>query len=175
MTRRLTLMTLALTATGLAVAYAQGGGARVRAELRPFDEVPAVSSSASGTFRAAIDERGERVAYELTFANLEADVTQSHIHTAQPGVNGGIMVWLCQTPATAANAPAGTPSCPGPRGGTVSGEFSAADVIGPAAQGVSPGEFAEFLRAIRNGVAYANVHSTMFPAGEIRGQIRPGQ
>jgi hypothetical protein len=44
-------------------------------------------------------------------------------------------------------------------------------VIGPAGQGVAAGEFAEVLQAIRAGAAYANVHTTNFPAGEIRGQV----
>lgn len=49
---------------------------------------------------------------------------------------------------------------------------TAANVIGPAAQGVAIGEFEEVLRALRLGVAYANVHSDRSPGGEIRGQIR---
>jgi hypothetical protein len=28
--------------------------------------------------------------------------------------------------------------------------------------------------AVRKGLAYVNVHSTVFPAGEIRGQLAPG-
>ena len=39
-------------------------------------------------------------------------------------------------------------------------------------QGVAPGEFDELIRAIRAGVAYVNVHSSTFPAGEVRGQLR---
>lgn len=173
MTRRLTLMMLALIGGSLAVAQAQSGGARMRALLEPIQEVPAVSSAASGTFRAAIDERGELVVYELTYADLEADILQAHIHTAQRGVNGGIMVWLCGTAALP--GPSGTPACPGPRDGTVTGEITPSSVIGPAGQGIAAGEFREFLETIRNGVAYANVHSEKFPGGEIRGQIRPGQ
>ncbi|MGP1674230.1 MAG: CHRD domain-containing protein, partial [Candidatus Limnocylindrales bacterium] len=46
-----------------------------------------------------------------------------------------------------------------------------ADVVGPTDQGIAPGEFAELVRAIRNGAAYANVHSTNFRSGEIRGNI----
>ena len=34
--------------------------------------------------------------------------------------------------------------------------------------------FAEVVAAIRNGVAYANVHSGKFAGGEIRGQLRRG-
>jgi hypothetical protein len=49
---------------------------------------------------------------------------------------------------------------------------TAADVIGPNGQGIAPGEFSKVLEAIHSGVAYVNLHSTKFPAGEIRGQVR---
>ncbi len=171
--RRLTLVALALATSGSAV-YAQGSGTRVSARLEAEHEVPAISSPATGTFNAFIDTRDELVTYELTYGGLEGAVTQSHIHLAQPGVNGGIMVWLCKTAATVANAPAGTPDCPEP-GGSVSGEFGPEDVIGGASpQGVTPGEFDAVIQAIRDGVAYVNVHSTKWPGGEIRGQVRQG-
>jgi hypothetical protein len=60
----------------------------------------------------------------------------------------------------------------GPRSGFVSRTVSAADVIGPAGQGIDAGEFEEVLIALRSGVTYANVHSARNPGGEIRGQIR---
>jgi CHRD domain-containing protein len=47
-------------------------------------------------------------------------------------------------------------------------------VIGPNNQGLEPGAFDELVRAMRAGFTYANVHSNRFPAGEIRGQIKPG-
>jgi hypothetical protein len=53
----------------------------------------------------------------------------------------------------------------------VNGTLTPADVIGPAGQGISSEEFAELLRAIRAGATYANVHSTSFVGGEIRGQV----
>jgi hypothetical protein len=53
----------------------------------------------------------------------------------------------------------------------VTGRITAADVVGPTGQGIAPGELDELIIAIRSGVAYANVHSSKFPMGEIRGQI----
>lgn len=141
---------------------------RYAAKLQPVQEVPAVSSVASGSIVVVIDEAAQTINYELNFADLEAAVAQAHIHTAQTGVNGGIMVWLCGTAALP--GPAGTPVCPA--SGSVSGVLTPLQVIGPTGQGISAGEFAEVVAAIRNGVAYANVHSAKFPGGEVRGQLR---
>jgi hypothetical protein len=140
----------------------------VRARLSGFQEVPTLSTPAKGEFRAKIDRNDSELAYDLEYSGLMGNVTQAHIHLGARGTNGGIMIWLC---GTATNpGPMGTPVCPA--SGKVSGVATAATVIGPAGQGVAPGEFAEALKAIRAGVAYANVHSTLFPGGEIRGQIR---
>ena len=54
----------------------------------------------------------------------------------------------------------------------MTGTRTAADVLPQTTQGVSPGELSAVLTAIREGVAYANVHTTASPAGEIRGQIK---
>ena len=142
---------------------------RIEARLKGFAEVPAVSSAASGRFKARIDSASQTLSYELTYSGLEDTVRMAHIHFGQHGVNGGIMVWLCQTAAFPSPV-ASTPQCP--QSGTVSGVVSAADVVGPAGQGIAAAEFAEMARAIGAGVAYANVHSNKFPGGEIRGQLR---
>jgi CHRD domain len=54
----------------------------------------------------------------------------------------------------------------------VSGKITAADVVGPAGQGIAATEFAEFLAAIKAGATYANVHTTGRTGGEIRGLVR---
>jgi len=152
------------------VAQADDGQRALRADLRGFEEPPSISSTGSGEFRARISPDETSFEYELSFQDLEGDVTQSHIHIGQKGVNGGISIWLCGT--TALPGPAGTPSCGGPRSGGASRTVTAADVIGPAGQGIAAGEFAEVLAAMREGFTYANVHSTRNPPGEIRGQIK---
>jgi hypothetical protein len=143
---------------------------RVSAHLEPNHEVPAVSSPAEGRFSAEIDTNAGEITYELTFSGLQANVTQSHIHFAQPNVNGGIMVWLC---GTATNpGPAGTQTCP--QSGTITGTIHAADIQTLTTQGIATGEFDELVAALRGELAYANVHTAQSPGGEIRGQIRRG-
>jgi len=149
---------------------ADGRGRTLRADLHGFEEPPAISSTGSGEFVARISRDNSSFEYKLTYEDLEGTVTQSHIHLGQRGVNGGISIWLCGTETNP--GPAGTPSCGGPDSGVVTGSVSADDVIGPAGQGIAAAEFEEVLKAIREGVTYANVHSTKHPGGEIRGQIR---
>jgi CHRD domain len=128
-----------------------------------------VSSVASGEFEASIDDSADTIAYEVSYRDLEGTVTQSHIHFGQRSVNGGISAWLCET-ATNPSPSASTPTCPAP-GGTVTGTITPLEVVGPSVQGIAAGEFEELVAAIRAGRAYANVHSSKFPGGEIRGQI----
>jgi hypothetical protein len=141
---------------------------RVSARLAAESEVPALSSPARGSFRAVIDKTSPSMAFELWFDDLEGNVLQAHIHFAQPNVNGGIMVWLCGTPTNP--GPAGTQACP--QSGTISGTIVPRDVLAVAPQGIAVEEFDEFVAAIRAGLAYANVHTTRFPGGEIRGQLK---
>ena len=134
----------------------------------------AVSTAASGKFVAEIDEHNDIIHYKLSYKNLEGNVTQGHIHFGQRHTVGGIVVWLCQTAGTPAPATVAalTPFCPEPEG-TVEGTIIPAQVLAQTAQGIAAGEFDELVRAMRAGATYANVHSTLFPPGEIRGHI-PG-
>jgi CHRD domain len=138
--------------------------------LRSYQEVPAVSSAARGFFKARLRDGAGTIAYELSYEGLQGDIRQAHIHFGQHSVNGGISVYLCQT-ATNPDPTGLAPTC-GASPATVTGTLTAANVIGPAGQGIAATEFAELVRAIRAGVAYVNVHSSVFPGGEVRGQMR---
>jgi CHRD domain len=143
-------------------------GGRVRATLKGFNETPANSTPASGSFRATVS--GDSITFELRYSGLVADSLFAHIHLGQKNVAGGVMIFFCDN-----SNPSHSPrTCPA-RSGTVTGTVTAADVIGPNAQGIAPGEFSKVLQAIQAGVTYVNVHSTKFPGGEIRGQVRAGE
>jgi len=134
----------------------------------------AVSTSASGSFSAKLNNAGDIIDYVLSYQGLEGTVTQAHIHFGQPSTVGGIVVWLCQTTGTPAPTAVAsiTPFCP--TEGTVNGTITADQVLDQALQGITAREFDELVRALRAETAYANVHSTLHTPGEIRGPIRIG-
>jgi hypothetical protein len=143
------------------------GRVMVRADLQGFQEVPAVSTVASGRFRAFVDTKANTITWKLNNEGLEGAVQQSHVHFGQLSVNGGISFFLC---SNLGNGPAGTQACPeGPA--ELTGVITPDLVVGPSGTGIEAGAMAEIVAAIRNGTAYANVHSTQWQGGEIRGQL----
>jgi hypothetical protein len=140
----------------------------------PATTVGAISTPAKGSFRARIDDRNDVIHYELRYEDLIGAITQAHIHFGQRHTTGGIVVWLCQTDGTRAPEAVAmlTPFCAGPNEGTVTGTITPAQVLAIASQGFDQaGLFEELVDAIRAGATYANVHSSTFGPGEIRGQI----
>lgn len=144
-------------------------GVKLRAKLTGAEEVPVVSTQASGEFEARIDSDGS-VSFKMSYEGLEGGNTLfAHIHLGQKSVNGGVMTFLCG---------GGTKPTPCPNiSGTVEGTITAADIQVPNAnppgsQQLPAGAFDEFVRALRNGTAYVNVHTQVSPGGEIRGQIK---
>lgn len=157
----------ATTAVVLSLVGTAGGGDRghVRAVMNGYQEVVgggAISTTGHGSFTATVDAKNQAINYELTYTIEGGTALFAHIHFAERHVSGGISAFLC--------GGGSKPPCPTP-GGTVTGTITPADVIGPAAQGIEPGAFDELVRAIDAGATYANVHSTRWPGGEIRGQI----
>jgi hypothetical protein len=155
----------------MSAATADEGAANLSARMSGFSEASPfpILTTGSGSFHATV--RDNTLTYALRYSNLSAPATQSHIHFAQPGVSGNVVIWLC---GSATNpGPAGTPTCPA-AGGTVTRTVGVADVLAVPLQGVTAGDFAGILRIIRNGDGYVNVHTTAHLAGEIRGQIAVG-
>ncbi len=159
---------LALCATAL---VAGGNKQHVTAEpLIGYLEVPAISTTGTGSFEATIDDDAQTISWTLSYANLDnpAPPLQAHVHFGQRAVNGGISFFLCANPPIV--PPPGTQPCPAPPA-TISGVTRPADVIGPGTQGIEAGSFEEIVAAMRAGRSYANVHTSRWPGGEIRGWI----
>ncbi|MGQ0849772.1 MAG: CHRD domain-containing protein [Actinomycetota bacterium] len=130
------------------------GAVQLVARLRPGQEVqtPAVVSDAEG--RATFWLQGSTVAFRLRWEDLTTNTLAGHIHCGAAGVNGPVGVTLF-------TGPKGTEA-------VVNGSFTAPDV----GNGCGWQNLGAVLSAMLSGNAYVNVHTTRYPAGEIRGQIR---
>ncbi len=141
------------------------------AKLQGFQEVPVVVTEGSGHFEMNIAPDDASFDFELRYEGIEGGaIQQAHIHVGQKNANGGIVVFLCTNLTPPAGVPT-PPPCPDPPG-IVTGTRTSADVLAQTTQGISAGELSAVLTAVRKGKAYANVHSTASPGGEIRGQIK---
>ena len=163
---------LAVGALGIgatAIADNDDGSGPNSARLNGYQEGTSVSTRGFGSFHVKIN-RNETADYVLSYRDMETPVNQAHIHFGQRSVNGPVSVFLCRTPAT---GPPETPgqACP-PESGTVRGTFTRADIIQQVPErGIEPAAWEELVAAIKVGHTYANVHTTRFGGGEIRGQI----
>ena len=149
------------------------GQTKITTDLTGYNETPlTINSAATGEFEATISNDGTQIAYTLTYSGFSSPVTQSHIHFGRPALSGMIVLFLCTNLSPPPSGVPTPPPCPTPSG-TVTGTLTAADVIARPAQGINAGQdgFDEMLKAIRAGAAYANVHTTNFPSGEIRGLL----
>jgi hypothetical protein len=166
------LVATLLVAAGTYAVASNGSGGKKNVTsdtLTGYQEAtPAGVSSPTGTgsFSATIDDNAESIAFELRYSGLSAPAVQAHIHFGNRFDSGGVSAFLCGPGHQA--CPPGTSTT---NEAVVTGTITRADVIGPASQGIAPGDFEELVDAIRAGVTYANVHTGPFPNGEIRGQI----
>lgn len=113
----------------------------------------ATNSRGSGMATVDYSAMNNDFTYTLAWANLTGNATMAHIHYGAPGVNGPIVVpfFMMTMPGT----------------DTLTGTLTQADVT-PAA-GINT--IADVAAAIESGNAYVNIHTMMYPAGELRGQL----
>jgi CHRD domain len=168
---QLTAVVVVVAVLGVVGAAVATGGRGIHEKLTGYQEQPlAISTTGSGKFDASFSRFGDKFSYKLSYHDLEGGpVTQAHIHFGEENQVGGVSVFLC---TNLGNGPAGTQACPAAPA-TITGTVTPADVIGPMAQGIAPGEFDELMDALQAGVTYVNVHTVNYPVGEIRARIDP--
>lgn len=110
--------------------------------LSGANEVPAVSTSATGTARLRLTS-DKKLYSVLTVTNLQAGdaLLFAHLHSGATGVNGPIVLGIAGSASDFA----------------VEKVFALTDVI---------------YNSIRNDAMYVNAHSTLYANGVVRGQIR---
>ncbi len=111
-------------------------------DLSGLERTPPVVTNGFGQATVELDIRTGAVTVNGTYVNLTSPVSLAHIHgSARRGGNTGVFVGLNHT-------------------GGNSGSFSGGGTL-------TPGQVQDLL----GGLTYLNVHSSMHPGGEIRGQI----
>jgi hypothetical protein len=154
----------ALAASVLTAPVAHSQTERFSARLSGAEEIPPINTAGTGDFEMTIQQG--TITFELTFAGLSAPAAVAHLHFAPSKVAGGVMIFL--------RGGGGQPACPATTEGTITGTITAANVTGPTAQGINPGNLDSALEAVRDGLSYANMHTANFGSGEIRGQVGRG-
>lgn len=136
--------------------------------IQGTQEVPSNGSAASGSWTGALNRNQTQFNFDASISGLDLggqtaatvdNVTAAHFHRAATGVSGGVVYGFIGTPFNdldgdlAVNAAAGT----------VSGQWD-------ANEGNGTNTLTSLVPALLNNEIYINFHTSVFPAGEIRGQ-----
>jgi hypothetical protein len=168
-------LVLSLVGASLAIGASQDPGQKhavkhhsakdqFQTDLIGHNEVPVVHTMASGHLTLKIADDEKSISFTLTYSGLNSAPLFSHVHVGQPNVNGGVSFFLC--------GGGSKPACPAEATTTpVTGTVVAADVAGLGTQGMPAGDLGAVIQEIREGFAYANLHTQTSPGGEIRGQL----
>lgn len=115
-----------------------------------------ILTGAVGTASIWVDVPNEEILVTLALFNFATGTTAGHIHVAPRGIAGPVVI-----------------NFPIPAGRT--GDLPLTFRVGAAAFVARPeigiNTIADAIQAIVGGGAYVNIHTSQYPAGEIRGQL----
>jgi Cu/Zn superoxide dismutase len=111
------------------------------AKMSGANEVPAVTTDAQGIGIFTLDEKKTTLYVNVSLNNLSGPITGMHIHEGTAGQNGGVVYDLVPF------------------------------LSGNRAKGVLRDISHDVITKLLNGSYYINVHTSLNPGGEIRGQI----
>jgi len=143
-----------------------GGTITYVADLSGLNENPVNASPGTGFAQVSLDDVAHTMRVQVSFANLLGTTTASHIH-------------CCAVPPTNAPVATQTPSFTGFPLGVMAGTYDHTfDTLDPATYragfltssgGTAAGAEAVLAAGLAAGEAYLNIHTDVFPGGEIRG------
>ena len=125
-------------------------------------EVPPADTRARGQSTFQLSADGTELSFKVNVANLH-NITMAHIHVGAEGVNGSVVAWLYPDGPPAALIPGRT------SGVLAQGVITADDLVGP----LTGEPLSALVELMMDEGVYVNVHTSQYPGGEIRGQIRP--
>lgn len=136
--------------------------------IQGTQEVPANSSAASGSWTGVLNRAQTQFTFNASITGLDLggqtasttdNVTAAHFHRAATGVSGGVVYGFIGTPFNDLDGDFSM----NPVAGTVSGQWD-------ANEGNGTNTLTSLVPALLNNEIYINFHTSVFPAGEIRGQ-----
>jgi CHRD domain-containing protein len=116
-------------------------------------------TGAVGTATVSVDATNEEVAVQLELSNFATGTTAGHIHVGPRGVAGPVVL----------NFPIPT----GRTGDLPTQSYRLGRAAFVARPEIGINTIQDLFQAIIGGGAYVNIHTSQFPAGEIRGQLVP--
>src|SRR5882672_8271494 len=169
--RALTLLLALMAALMLAAPPTDAIPVPLSTTLSGANEVPVVASPGTGQALLTLDAAANTLLLNVTFSGLSANTSAAHIHCCAPlGTNAGVATTV--------------PAFPGFPLGVTSGTYSSVvfDLTQPLIYnpafvtlqgGTIAGAEAALINGIENGQTYFNIHTSINPGGEIRGQLEP--
>jgi hypothetical protein len=124
-----------------------------------LNQVPPVASIGRGVASYLITQDTGNLVYTLQALDVSSPISMAHIHLGRAGENGDVVANLCGAGSAPACATAGV---------IATGTITSSSLVGPLAGH----PLGDLIAAMSSGGAYTNVHTTNFPNGEIRGQVR---
>jgi hypothetical protein len=170
---RMTLLFVLVVALMLPVPAAYATPITFVAHLSGANEIPPNASSGTGLAVVLLDPAAHTIQLHVTFSGLSAPDTAAHIHCCLPFPFDPINVGVATT----------VPAFPGFPLGVTSGSYDSAllsltdaGTYNPAfvtLEGGLAGAEAALVAGIEHGETYLNIHTSLFPGGEIRGFLVP--
>lgn len=159
---QVTVLTSIVFVTLSGIAYVDDLKLNFKATLTGAQEVPERNSPAKGEVKVAFDKGFTKLDVDLKVSsNTVGVITRAHFHCAKPGENGPIVFGLFD--------PGPFPVSDRVNGTLTNTDYTGADCVPTTGRPVN--NLASLAFAMREGLIYANVHTSVFPGGEVRGQM----